>query len=425
VNKVLQFVAENESAQRQLALEVVNQLRSAGHEALWAGGCVRDQLLGIAPKDYDVATSAQPEQVRELFGHRRTLAIGAAFGVITVLGKRPLAPIDVATFRTDGDYHDGRRPESVLFTDARHDAQRRDFTINGLFFDPIAEQVVDYVGGVADLEARIVRAIGDPLRRFTEDRLRMLRAVRFAATYDFALEPATLRAIQTMADQVAKVSSERIAAELRRMLLHASRSRGLTLLEESTLLAAILPELAPHAAANDARWKAAHGRLQRLDAPTFPLALAGALQGMVEPAEAQQLGRRLRLSNKEIDRTVWLMKHLPNIHEAEKLPWPRLQRLLSHEGSGELLALAEAALPVDDPGLTRCRVQMARPAEEWNPPPLVTGDDLLAHGLRSGKHFSALLEHLRDQQLDGTLHNREEALAAAVKWINEHPSQQR
>jgi poly(A) polymerase len=278
---------------------------------------------------------------------------------------------------------------------------------------------------VADLEARIVRAIGDPLRRFTEDRLRMLRAVRFAATYDFALEPATLRAIQTMADQVAKVSSERIAAELRRMLLHASRSRGLTLLEESTLLAAILPELAPHAAANDARWKAAHGRLQRLDAPTFPLALAGALQGMVEPGEAQQLGRRLRLSNKEIDRTVWLIKRLPDIHEAEKLPWPRLQRLLSHEGSGELLALAEAALPVDDPGLTRCRVQMARPAEEWNPPPLVTGDDLLAHGLRSGKHFSALLEHLRDQQLEGTLHNREEALAAAVKWINEHPSQQR
>ncbi len=153
---------EHSSPQRDFARNVVEQLRTAGHAAFWAGGCVRDELLGIDPKDYDVATSALPDQIRELFGRRRTLAIGAAFGVISVLGGRERGAVEVATFRTDGEYHDGRRPASVEFTDAQHDAQRRDFTINGLFFDPIDQRVVDYVGGVADLEARVVRAIGDP-----------------------------------------------------------------------------------------------------------------------------------------------------------------------------------------------------------------------------------------------------------------------
>ena len=181
----------SQSASRDFAVDVVTRLREGGYEALWAGGCVRDRLLGREPKDYDVATSARPEQVRELVGKRRTLAIGAAFGVIAVLAERGQAPIEVATFRTDGVYRDGRHPESVAFSDAEHDAQRRDFTINGLFFDPLTEQVVDYVGGQADLSAGIVRAIGDPARRFTEDKLRLLRAVRFATTFGFAIEPVT------------------------------------------------------------------------------------------------------------------------------------------------------------------------------------------------------------------------------------------
>jgi poly(A) polymerase len=410
-------VAEDPSAQREFALDVVRRLRAAGHEALWAGGCVRDQLLGLPPKDYDVATSALPEQVRELFGHRRTLAIGAAFGVIAVLGAKPLEPIEVATFRTDGDYRDGRRPESVAFTDARHDAERRDFTINGLFYDPVAEQVVDYVGGVVDLKARIVRAIGDPVRRFTEDRLRLLRAVRFAATYDFELEPDTLHAIQLMADEVSKVSAERIAAELRRILVHANRASGLAWLAKSRLLKPILPELAPHAEANDALWQASQLRLERLKTPSFSLTLAAALQGMIGPREFEQLGKRLRLSNKEIERTAWLLEQAPAIFEAAALPWPRLQRLLSNEGGPELLALAEAALPADDPGLARCHEQLASPSEEWNPPPLATGDDLMKHGLRAGKHFAELLEHLRDEQLEGRLRTRDEALAEASRWI--------
>src|SRR5882757_9145104 len=171
--------------QRAFALEIAQKLRAAGYESLWAGGCVRDELLGITPKDYDVATSATPDQVRDLFGHRRTLPIGAAFGVVTVLGPRAAGQIEVATFRTDATYTDGRRPDSVHFTTAEHDAQRRDFTINGLFYDPIAKQVVDYVHGQNDLQAHIVRAIGDPHSRLSEDKLRLLRAVRFAAAFDF------------------------------------------------------------------------------------------------------------------------------------------------------------------------------------------------------------------------------------------------
>src|SRR4051795_13693089 len=174
--------------QRAFALEIAQKLRSGGFEALWAGGCVRDELLGLTPKDYDVATSATPDQIRDLFGHRRTLPIGASFGVITVLGPPGAGQIEVATFRTDAQYSDGRHPDSVSFTDAEHDAQRRDFTINGLFYDPVAKQVVDYVGGQDDLKAHIIRAIGVPRLRLREDKLRMLRAVRFAAAFNFTID---------------------------------------------------------------------------------------------------------------------------------------------------------------------------------------------------------------------------------------------
>jgi tRNA nucleotidyltransferase/poly(A) polymerase len=410
-------VPEHPTTQRDFALDVVGRLRAAGHEALWAGGCVRDQLLGRSPKDYDVATSALPDQVRELFGERRTLAIGAAFGVITVLGKKPLAPVEVATFRTDGDYRDGRRPESVSFTDAQHDAQRRDFTINGLFFDPIAERVVDYVGGVADLEAKIVRAIGDPARRFSEDRLRMLRAVRFAATFGFELDAATLQAIRAMANDAVQVSAERIGAELRRILLDANRSRGVELLAEAELLLPLLPEVAPHATSSDAAWKRAQRWLENLKEPTLPMALAALLYEMIDANSARALGRRLRLSNKETERTAWLLEKLPTVLQAVDLPWPPLQRALVHDGSEELLALAAAILPADDAGLARCRSKLARPTAEWNPPPLVTGDDLMAQGIESGPHFSALLEHLRDAQLEGRLRTSAEAIDEAHRWM--------
>lgn len=378
---------------------------------------MRDQLLGRAPKDYDVATSARPDAVRELFGQRRTLAIGAAFGVIAVLGRRPLIPIDVATFRTDGMYRDGRRPESVEFADAEHDAQRRDFTINGLFYDPVAEQVVDYVGGLDDLSAKLIRAIGDPFKRFAEDKLRMLRAVRFATTLGFAIDPATLAAIRQMAPEATAVSGERNGAELRRVLTHDHCRRGVELLAETDLLPHLLPEIAAARAANPAWWDAMLDRLGRLQSPTLATALAALAVDGVGAADLRALGRRLRLPNKDTDRAVWLHAHLPLVAAAATAPWPQLQRALIHAGAEELIVLAAAALAVDHPGLVRCREQLAVPLERWNPPPLVTGDDLKTHRIKPGPQFASLLEYLRDEQLEGRLATRDQALAAARQWL--------
>src|SRR3954470_5971345 len=218
---------------REFAVDVARRLRESGHQALWAGGCVRDQLMAQMPKDYDVATDAVPDRVREVFGKRRTLPIGASFGVITVLGSQGAGQIDVATFRRDAAYSDGRHPDAVSFSDAEHDAQRRDFTINGLFFDPVEDRVIDFVGGQEDLARRVVRAIGDPLARIAEDKLRMLRAVRFAARFDFAIEDKTLAAIKQQARELIIVSAERVATELRLILTHPNRARGIELLAET------------------------------------------------------------------------------------------------------------------------------------------------------------------------------------------------
>ena len=228
--------------EREFAISVVERLQQAGYQALWAGGCVRDEVLGLSPQDYDVATSATPDEVRRLF--RRSIAVGASFGVVEVLGPRdhptPLG-VEVATFRSDVSYSDGRHPDQVVFSSAREDALRRDFTINGMFFDPVRRELVDYVNGQADLEARILRAIGEPRQRFMEDKLRLLRAVRIAARFGLEIEPATAAAMKRMAGEITVVSAERIAKELRQMLVHPRRVRGMNLLLESGLAAAVLP----------------------------------------------------------------------------------------------------------------------------------------------------------------------------------------
>ena len=202
-------------SEREFAIDVVRRLRESGYEALWAGGCVRDELLGLSPADYDVATSARPQQVSAVF--RKTVEVGASFGVVEVIGPRRLdgsfPKVQVATFRSDGAYLDGRRPESVRFSSAEEDAQRRDFTINGMFFDPLDGRVIDHVGGQADLKAKVLRAIGDPRARFREDKLRLMRAVRMAARFDFPIEEQTAAAVREMAGEITVVSAERIADE--------------------------------------------------------------------------------------------------------------------------------------------------------------------------------------------------------------------
>jgi poly(A) polymerase len=397
----------NSSAQRAFALEIVQTLRTAGFESLWAGGCVRDELLGLTPKDYDVATSATPDQIRDLFGHRRTLPIGAAFGVVTVLGPRAAGQIEVATFRKDAAYSDGRHPDSVSFTDAEHDAQRRDFTINGLFFDPVENKVVDYVDGQADLQRRIIRAIGNPRLRLSEDKLRMLRAVRFAATFDFEIEADTLRAIQEMAGEINTVSAERIGMEIRRMLLDPRRAVALCLLRETNLLAHVLSEIADLPA--DV-WQQMIARVEQLREPTLPLALAAVLL-VAEDADISEVGRRLRYTNKELDRATWLVNNLMTVAHAPSVPWPKLQRLLVHDGAAELIALLESITELQDPALAFCRERLAWPAERLNPKPLLDGGDLIRHGLPPGPEFSALLEQVRDAQLNGLVATRDEALA--------------
>ncbi|MFM8253453.1 MAG: CCA tRNA nucleotidyltransferase [Planctomycetota bacterium] len=419
---------------RLFALEVVQRLRAAGFEALWAGGCVRDSLLGIEPKDYDVATDARPEQVRNVFGRRQTIAVGASFGVITVLGPRHVQPVEVATFRCDGQYSDGRHPDQVTFSDAAADAQRRDFTINGLFFDPLAERVIDYVGGQDDLRAGVVRAIGDARARFDEDKLRMIRAVRFAATYDFSLESTTLTAIRELAGELVIVSAERIAAEMRRLLPHPRRRRAVELLRESELLPVILPEIRavdPQSPTNpelppEASWNRLLEELDLLVAPSFSVGMATLINDICRHDDgsrqiklARDICRRWRLSNDEANRICWLLEHEETIRLALTTPWPKLQRILVHEGVTDLLTWSDALATVRDGNtnaVEHCRRQMGRPTHLWNPPPLLTGDDLQRAGLKPGPFFRPLLDQIRDQQLEGLLTSSEQALEFALRW---------
>jgi poly(A) polymerase len=428
------------AAAREFALEVVRRLRAAGHQALWAGGCVRDQLLGQLPKDYDVATDALPDRIREVFGRRQTLAIGAAFGVITVLGPRTAGQIEVATFRRDAAYSDGRHPDSVSFTGPREDAQRRDFTINGLFYDPLAGEVIDYVGGQDDLARQVVRAIGDPRARIAEDKLRMLRAVRFAATFRFSLDPATRSAVREQADDLVIVSAERIAAEMRRMLAHPTRTVALQLLDQANLLSIVLPESATLEPATqtttegpaDSAWQRTLRVLDALSKPDFTIALALLVREMrlpdaivaEQPAHrvplaldvAQSVARRWRLAGSEEKGVERLLRDEAVIRSARSVPWPKLQRVLVNEPVEPLLTFAEAVArglgeSLDD--IEYCRQQLRLPPEQLDPPPLVTGDDFKQAGLLPGPAFRTLLEAVRDAQLEKRIETKDEALALA------------
>ncbi len=420
---------------RDLATDIVRRLRAAGFEALWAGGCVRDQILGIPPKDYDVATSARPEQVREVFGRRKTLAIGASFGVITVLGPKSAGQIDVATFRRDAAYSDGRHPDSVSFTSAEQDALRRDFTINGLFFDPVESRVIDYVGGQEDLRQGIVRAIGDPRLRIAEDKLRMLRAVRFAARFDFALDEPTLAAIQQQAHDLVIVSAERIAAEMRLILTHQCRARGMQLLHSARLLEIVLAEAlalspddpwSPESAA-DTPWRRTLHILHRLDQPTFAVALAALLREIASPTGdlPRTVYDRWKLKNDELDGVVKLLTEEPLVRRASQVRWPELQRILVAPRCEELLSYCQAVAAVLDHSTTEfdfCRAKLALPPEEMNPPPLVTGDDLKQLGIPPGPAYREILDRIRDAQLEKRITSREEALSIATQLAKDLPT---
>lgn len=424
-------VSDSIECTRDFATRVVRRLRDAGFTAYWAGGCVRDLLLNQTPKDFDVATDARPEAVQEVFGHKYSRAVGAAFGVILIRGPRDSGDVEVATFRSEGPYLDGRRPEHVVFCTPEEDAQRRDFTINGMFFDPLNQQVLDFVGGQEDLRNRVVRAIGNPQERFKEDKLRLLRAIRFTAALDFQLDPATADAIRLMSAQVSVVSAERIAQEWRRMLTHPRRAAAVEWARRTDLLSRIFPETAPMLFENTVEsqelWKQSAEAVDSLNQPRFEVALSTWLADVPEydATSAEQLCRRLKLSNDELDRIVWLRSNRDALVGARSFPLAKLKRLLAHPYFLDLLSQTCARLIAQKKVQELMDVEFSEhfwrstPKDQIDPPLLVTGDDLIRSGLKPGKHFKYLLDQVRDAQLDGKIASLSEGLLLAQTLARE------
>ena len=431
------------------ATDIARRLQKAGHTAYFAGGCVRDELLGHEPHDYDIATSAKPAEVQRLFPH--TQAVGAHFGVILVI-EHGLA-FEVATFRSDHEYIDGRRPEMVTFSTPEEDAARRDFTINGMFHDPVADKFIDFVGGRDDLAAKVLRAIGDPLARFREDKLRLLRAVRFAARFDYEIEPRTWEALKSHATDIRAVSAERVREELVKILSHPNRVRGFDLLDESGLMKEILPEIEAlkgceqppqfHPEGDVFVHTRAMLELLPQDAPTT-LVLSVLFHDIGKPptfryhadedrirfsghdrvgaAMTERVMERLRFSRAEIDRVAEAVRQHMVFKDVQKMRTAKLKRFMAREGFDEELELHRVDC-VSSHGATDNHEFLKAKSEEFAnepliPPPLVTGHDLMAIGWKPGPHFGEVLEAVQTAQLEGTLTTKEEAIA----WVKEnHP----
>lgn len=433
---------------RDAATEVALRLAGHGFRAYFAGGCVRDRLLGGEPKDYDIATSATPKQVTGLFP--KANLVGAHFGVVIV--KHAGHAIEVATFRTDGSYLDGRRPDSVAFSTPEEDARRRDFTINGVFEDPATGEVVDFVGGLADLKARRLRAIGDPRARFGEDALRLLRAVRFATRLGFDIEAATHAALADCADLLAKISIERIRDEFSRILTGPDRRRGLELLVDSGLIRHIVPEVRDLIGCEQPPEFHPEGdvyihtrlMLEALD-PDAPLdlCLAVLLHDIAKPATRtvdengrarfnghDRLGaemteailRRLRYPNEVIENATFMVsRHMKFMH-VQEMRTAKVRRFMAAPTYQKELELHRVDC-LSSNGFTDnldfLRGMEQRFASETVlPPPLVTGRDLIALGLAPGPRFRELLEHIQTEQLEGRLDDRDGALAEVRRALD-------
>ena len=428
------------SPMEKTAREIAAHLRESGHIAYFAGGCVRDIVRGQTPKDFDIATDAKPENVQKLFP--RTYAVGAHFGVILVLENG--FQFEVATFRSDEAYIDGRHPSAVHFSSPEEDAKRRDFTINGMFYDPVAEEVIDFVGGRADIAAKVVRAIGDAAQRFAEDRLRMLRAVRFATVLGYKIDSQTWDALVANAASVNKISAERIREELARIFLSPNRMRGWDLLDSSGLMRAILPEIdAMKGCKQPEQFHPEgdvfeHTRLMLQFLPekvSVPLVFSVLLHDVAKPRTAvvdetgrirfnghdrigaemtEEIMRRLRFSGAEIDATVEMVRQHMVFKDVPKMRVAKLRRFMARPTFDDELELHR----VDCEGshrmldnyefLLRKRDEFAN--EPIVPPPLVRGDDLIALGLKPGPKFGEILEAIETRQLEGNLRSREEAL---------------
>jgi poly(A) polymerase len=422
---------------------IAQRLRERGHIAYFAGGSVRDMVRGLPAKDFDIATDATPDIVQKIF--QRTYAVGAHFGVVVVVENE--SNFEVATFRSDGAYLDHRRPVDVKFSSPEEDAKRRDFTINGMFFDPEKNEVIDFVGGHADLEKKIVRAIGDPAARFNEDRLRMLRAVRFATVLDYKIDTQTWDALVANAESINEISAERIREELLKIFLSQNRVRGWEMLDQSGLLRAVLPELeAMKGCLQPEQFHPegdvfVHTKLMLGLLPekvSVPLVLSVLFHDVAKPVTAtvDETGRirfnehdrigaamtesimeRLRFSRAEIDAVVEMVRQHMVFKDVPKMRVAKLKRFMARPTFEEELELhrvdcASSHQMMDNyEFLLRKREEFAN--EPIIPPPLVRGDDLIALGMQPGPKFGEILEAVETRQLEGALKDREEALA----WV--------
>lgn len=428
---------------KELAHHIVATLRDNDHEAYWAGGCVRDALLGREPSDYDVATSALPAEIQQCFPNSR--AVGAQFGVILV--HEAEAEVAVATFRLDHDYLDGRRPASVSFTRSpQEDVRRRDFTINGLLFDPLEDHLLDFVDGRRDLDARLIRAIGTPSERFAEDKLRMLRAVRFAARLDFTIEADTLRAIQEHAREIEQIAPERVRDELNRILTEGGARRGFELLDEAGLLQVILPEVArmkgvgqpPQFHPEGDVWTHTLLMLEKLENPTVSLALGTLLHDVGKPptfrvaerirfdghVEAgveitERICERLRYSHKETQQAVALVANHMRFREVTRMRPSTLKRFMRLPSFNEHLELHRLDCLGSHRNLDNYEFVRQKESEldeeDLRPAPLVTGNDLIAAGYEPGPRFKEILTEVENAQLEGSLTSREQVLEYVEK----------
>ncbi len=385
------------------ASEIVRKLRDRGYEAYFVGGCVRDMVMEIEPVDYDIATAAHPGQVMEIFPW--TEPIGEKFGVVMVIHRGH--PYEVATFRSDEAYVDGRHPSGVVFTGPEDDVLRRDFTINGLLYDPIAGKVIDLVEGRADIERKVVRAIGDPRDRFEEDKLRLLRAIRFGARFGYSIEGRTWTAVCEMAPGIHQVSPERIREELFRILVEGQAASGIRMLEESGLCAEILPELSW-----DDHIDKCLGLMKPSPAPDYAFAV---LLHERAPGDVRAAAVRLRLSNREIAHIDALVRGQAGFSEVSRLPAAVLKRFLRQRRFEDHLELyrvhtAAAGRPMDAYEYVNERLA-AWTVEDLSPRPLISGEDLISLGLKPGPSFTRILTAVEDEQLEDRLSDRESALA--------------
>ena len=448
---------------RATAVEIVRRLQSAGFSAFWVGGCVRDVLLGREPGDYDIATSARPEQVEKLF--KRTVAVGRKFGVMVVVENG--RSFQVATFRAEADYRDGRHPEQVTFGDAQADAQRRDFTVNGLFYDPAAEKLHDWVGGEKDLRAKIIRTIGSPGERFAEDHLRLLRAVRFAAQLNFEIESQTFAAVRALAPKIELISAERIRDELIKLFSPPHAARGLVLLRDSGLLPGVLPEVVTTIACEQSPDFHPEGTvfehirlmLEKMATnPPSPRSGFGAasahpslpwmviLHDIAKPATveldpatgkihfyghekvgaalAERILTRLRFPKKQIEEIVACVRQHMQFKDVKQMRKATLRRLLLRETFPLELELHRLDCLGSHGDLEHYEFLIEQAAElKKKPairPPLLTGNDLIALGVKPGPALGALLAEIREKQLQDELKTPRQAKAWAKKRLLTH-----